>query len=239
MNSLPELGAENVERHILVTVDDREMHDGVANSLRALPDVHVEIKRLPLGDYLVDDRCLFERKTVADFATSVLDGRLFSQAARLMRYRSPTALILEGRASDLTHLNIRRETLQGAMITLTLIFRLPVLRALDCTETARLILYAGKQLRRHEQDRFYRVGQRPKGKRRQQLHLLQGLPGIGPEKAARLLETFGTVAGVMTAEPEKLESVAGIGSKTASAITEVLRETPVPYRIEGAPGLDI
>ena len=45
----------------------------------------VQMARLDAGDYLVEGGALIERKTYADFAASVADGRLFPQAARLAR----------------------------------------------------------------------------------------------------------------------------------------------------------
>jgi len=111
-----------------------------------------------------------------------------------------------------------------------LIYHLPVLRALDASETARLILYAGNQLRRHEWAPGCRYGKRPKRKRRLQLHVLQGLPGIGPTRAELLLNLFGSVEAVMTASLERLERVEGLGKKRAEAIRQVLREAAPAYR---------
>jgi ERCC4-type nuclease len=112
---------------------------------------------------------------------------------------------------------------------LSIIFHIPVLRALDAAETARLLVYAGQQLQRHERFNGARYGRRPKGKRRLQLHILQGLPGIGPTRAGQLLEFFGSVQTVMAADLESLEKVEGVGPKTAAAILEALRENPPPY----------
>jgi ERCC4-type nuclease len=139
----------------------------------------------------------------------------------------PAAIILEGRASDLDGTHISHESLQGAMVCLSLIFHLPVLRAFEPGETARLIVYAGQQLRRHAWDAGCRYGKRPKRKRRMQLRILQGLPGIGPGRAQRLLETFGSVEAVMTADVEHLEQVEGVGEKRAKAIREILQEKTV------------
>jgi ERCC4-type nuclease len=49
-----------------------------------------------------------------------------------------------------------------------------------------------------------------------QLFLLQGLPGVGPEHAARLLARLGSVQAVMTASADDLATVDGIGEKTAA-----------------------
>jgi len=68
---------------IAVIVDDRESKSEVIKFLSETKNVSVDIKRLSLGDYLVDNRLIFERKTLNDFALSIIDGRLFSQAIRL------------------------------------------------------------------------------------------------------------------------------------------------------------
>ncbi len=68
-------------RRISIIADDREPND-IIKSLTERPDVDITIKRLSVGDYLVDNRLLFERKTIHDFAISIIDGRLFKQAGR-------------------------------------------------------------------------------------------------------------------------------------------------------------
>lgn len=213
---------------ILVTADDREPKS-VLDALRTLPNVRVSVSRLKLGDYRVDHRLLVERKTLLDFALSVLDGRLFSQAARLAISDMPVALILEGRGADLAASGIRREALQGALVSVSLIFGIPVLRSFGPKETARLMLYAANQLRATASSALPRPGRRPKGKRRIQLGLLQGLPGVGPWRAKQLLDAFGTVEAVLRADADALESLPGIGGKTAQAIRWAIAESEAEY----------
>jgi ERCC4-type nuclease len=215
---------------VSIVADDRERHGAVLSALQEMPDVELRIERLKTGDYLVDDQCVFERKTLTDFAASVLDGRLFRQSVRLARASPFAALILEGRASDLSECRVSREALQGAMVSLSLVYHLPVLRSVDAFETARLLLYAASQMRRRDEAcGGIHFGRRPKSRKRRQLRVLQALPGLGPEKAARLLEAFGTVEAVMTADADALQAVTGIGPKTAAAIRDVLQEQPAPY----------
>ena len=73
------------ENRITVIVDDRERKSEVIQFLLEMKNVSVGIKRLCLGDYFVDNRLVFERKTLNDFALSIIDGRLFSQAIRLAK----------------------------------------------------------------------------------------------------------------------------------------------------------
>jgi len=53
--------------------------------LREIPDVELSIDHLPVGDFVVSGQIIFERKRADDFAASLIDGRLFSQAARLVK----------------------------------------------------------------------------------------------------------------------------------------------------------
>lgn len=52
------------------------------------------------------------------------------------------------------------------------------------------------------------------------LYVLQGLPGIGPALAQRLLARFGSVERVITADEAALMQVRGIGRTTAMRIRE-------------------
>lgn len=79
-----------------VKVDERERSGAVFRALAAMEGVAVQTGRLPLGDYRVEDALLFERKTLNDFAISLIDGRLFRQMARLAASPLPGVLILEG-----------------------------------------------------------------------------------------------------------------------------------------------
>jgi len=194
-----------------------------------LPKVRVTVSRLKLGDYRVDGRLLVERKTLLDFALSVLDGRLFTQAARLAASGIPVALILEGKATDLAASRIRREALQGALVSVSLVFGIPVLRSVGPEETAKLMLYAANQLRAATTGALPRPGRRPKGKRRTQLALLQGLPGVGPRRARQLLDAFGTVEAVLRTDAAALEALPGIGQKTAQAIRWAVTEAAAEY----------
>ena len=213
-----------------IIVDDRERADGrVLAALAARDDVTVEIARLEVGDYRVDRRVVVERKTVSDFAASLIDGRLFQQAAALALAPERAVLTLEGRDQEWRDTGVRREALQGALITIGVFFGVAVLHADTPEETARLLVYLGRQARRTAQGGLPRPGYRPKGKRARQLFLLQGLPGVGPERAARLLERFGSVQAVVTASFDDLATVDGIGEKTATKMRWAVQEPVVDY----------
>ncbi len=209
---------------INILVDDRERFGQVLQALRAFEDVSVATRRLPLGDYQVDGRLLVERKTLHDFALSIIDGRLFNQMTRLATAPQRGVLILEGRSRDFQNSGIRREALQGALITTSLMLGIAVLRSFDPGETARLTVFAGRQLKIVATGGIPRGGYRPKGKRRRQLYILQSLPGVGPVRADRLLDRFGNVQNVLNAGLERLATVKGIGVDTAESIRQAVSE---------------
>jgi ERCC4-type nuclease len=206
-----------------IVADDRERASGIVDLLRQIPDVELRIEHLLVGDFVVSGQIVFERKRADDFAASLIDGRLFSQAARLVKQPLRSAYILEGNTQDWTRLGVRREALQGALITLSLIFDLPVFRSVDSGETARLLVYASRQFSRlHRAEPAYAHVVKAKRLKTRRLRLLQSLPGVGPDRARNLLEHFGGVRACLLATVEQLIEVQGIGPKTAQAIKDVV-----------------
>ena len=214
---------------INITADDREQKSEVIESLLGIENVELRIRRLSLGDYQIDNRLIVERKTLKDFAVSIIDGRLFKQMIRLANSKSEGVLILEGTASDTVEIGVAREAMQGALITVSLILGIPVLRSNDPSETARLIVYIGRQIESMASGGVQRHGYRPKNKRKRQLFILQGLPGVGPERADRLLDRFGSVEAAISASSSELQSVDGIGKSIADKIKWAVSERVSPY----------
>jgi ERCC4-type nuclease len=208
---------------VLVVVDDRERASQVPEELENSGQADVRVERLAVGDYCVDGAVVFERKTGSDFAESLVDGRLFLQASRMAASPLRTAYILEGTGLEWSELGPSREALQGAFITLMLIFDIPVLRSTGPAESARLIIYAGRQLMQLRDPQHVPYRQRkPKQRKPRQQRVLRSLPGIGPDRAQRMLEHFGTVRACFNASKEQLLEVEGIGPKTATIIHNLL-----------------
>lgn len=201
-----------------IQFDDRESQSPVVSLLQESPEFRVTATRLKSGDYLVDGRFLFERKTMMDLVAAIISGRLFRQALRLAVTPLRPALILEGTGRELAESAMRWEAIQGALVTVTLFCGIPMLRIRTPEETVRTMLFAAQQGQTYATRALPRPGYRPRGKRGRQLFILQGLPGIGPERARQLLARFGTVESVMMARPEELTQITGIGKRTADQI---------------------
>jgi DNA excision repair protein ERCC-4 len=215
---------------VRIWVDDREARSSnVASLLAGMNDVLLIVKRLRTGDYLIEGKAVLERKRVEDFLVSLQQGRLFAQAARLAASPVRSFLILEGQPQEWRGAGVCREGIQGALVALAIGFGIPVLRAQDEAESARLILFTARQLHPTSRVATRRPHRRIHGKRARQIHILTGIPKVGAARAQRLLERFGTLEAVMTASPEALAEVEGIGKQTAQHIHWAVHETTNQY----------
>ena len=217
---------------ISILVDDRERSSAVMEELRRYDQVEVQVQRLAVGDYCLDKHLIVERKTLPDMMASIVDGRMFRQAMRLVSSEFDPLLILEGTSADTRGARVSREAVQGAMITVSVILGIPVLRSHSPQETAWLMVRAAVQVKKVISGNTHRPGYRPKGRRKRQLSILQGLPRIGPERAERLLDRFGSIQNVINASYDELLSVDGIGKDTARKIQDILNEPPSGYGLK-------
>ena len=227
-----------------ITIDDREKSPEIVEEFSRL-DVAVSIERLNHGDYFIDDHFIFERKTLSDLAASIIDGRLFRQVnfLSLLNNREEKircALLIEGSTSSLSSsnvdrraINVDRRAIQGAILQISLFKGIPILRAMNPRESARIMAYAGNQNERMKIPKHVTIstGKFVHNKRRAQLMLLQSLPGVGPERANELLKTFGSVNKILQATEKELAETKYIGKTTAQKIKWVVCEAAPAYQV--------
>ncbi len=128
---------------VIIFADHREMSGQVVAHLRAR-GVRIELTTLPVGDYRIGDQTLLERKTIRDLIDSIIDGRLFDQAGRLVAAAPRALLLIEGRGLY-EQGRIGSEALMGALSTLAIDIGLPVFSTADGVETARFLLTAARR----------------------------------------------------------------------------------------------
>lgn len=200
-------------------VDYRERKSGLIELLK--DSFEIEIGNLPCGDYLINERVLVERKTARDFLISIIDLRLFRQAHRLQDNPLKSILLIEGDPFQ-TDLDFTPEVIRGTLLSLAAIWQLPVIFSTTKEETRDILITISQQDTKNCDVLLLRGGYRPRRLRTRQLYLLQGLPGIGPVLARRLLEHCGTPVDVMKASEEELAAVKGINTGKARTIRDVL-----------------
>jgi ERCC4-type nuclease len=207
-------------RHELL-VDPSERHAALVSLASQCDDFEVRMERLTVGDYCLDRGIVVERKTYADFAVSLADGRLFPQAAKLARCPHRPVVLLEGPRPQRMP-EVHPHALKGAMASLAVLWRLPVLWARDPEDSLRLLRFLANQLHSVEGG-LKRYDRKPRRLASRRLYMLQGLPGVGPALASRLLLEFGSVERVVIASEEELTRVRGVGPQKAARIRELVR----------------
>lgn len=209
-----------LKRHLL-RVDFSERHAELLALARQCEDFDVRVERLTIGDYWIDDGAVIERKTYADFATSLVDGRLFPQAAALARHPHRPVILLEGpRPAEMPQ--VHPHSLKGALVSLAVMWRLPVIHARDAEDSLRILRFLAQQLASDRTGILKRYDRKPKRLASRKLYVLQGLPGVGPALANRLLVEFGSVQQAIAADAARLTRVRGIGPKKAAQIRTLL-----------------
>ncbi len=184
-----------MNKPLRVVVDSLEAsaHDEVVNYLR-LAGCEVEVRRLPVCDFIVSDRCGVERKDVDDFLGSLKDGRLFSQAKEMASTYERPILVLEGHLPRaLRHTRIRPSSVYGALASLALDFGFSIIPT-DGLESTSMLIH---RLAHREQVEERRTIQLREVKRKvslqeQQIFLLSGIPKIGRALAEELLNHLRT-----------------------------------------------
>ena len=204
-----------------IQVDHSERESLLLELLRQSEDFDVRFARLRVGDYLINDQVLIERKTIADFAASLADGRLFPQAARLARDGRRSLVLIEW-PSAASMPDVHPHAVQNALVSLAAMWRLPVLHTSDPEDSLRVMRFMATQVSGLRECAVCRYGRRPKRLASRRLFVLQGLLGVGPALAARLLTQLGSIRSVVTADIGRLQQVRGVGPKKATRILELV-----------------
>jgi ERCC4-type nuclease len=118
--------------------------------------------------------------------------------------------------------DVHAHALKGAMLSLAVMWRLPVIHARNPEDSLRILRLLAGQLARTNPPVLQRYDRKPKRLASRRLNMLQGLPGVGPALASRLLVHFGSVERVITADHGLLVQVRGIGPKKAQRIRNVV-----------------
>ncbi|MCX6695364.1 MAG: DEAD/DEAH box helicase [Candidatus Altiarchaeota archaeon] len=214
----------NMEKQdgIKVIVDARERNPRIIDVLKE-KGVKVEVRQLPVGDYLLSDRVCAERKTMADFLQSIIDKRLMSQLADMRRNFMTPILILEG-SGAYNQRGIHPNAVRGVLAAIAVDFNVPIIPTEDDIDTAHM-LYTIAKREQEDEERIValRGEKKPWILSERQRFVVESLPNVSAVLADRLLEKFESVEKVMAAGEKELMEVEGIGEKKAEEIRKVVK----------------
>ena len=213
-------GYQKEIKNLKIIVDKREIKSLVVKYLSE--KCKIEERLLEIGDYLISEDVCCERKTTADFLRSIVDGRLFSQLRDIKNSYASPILIIEG-DSLFEDTSIRPEAIRGALASIAIDIKIPILWSKSPRETAEfLVAIAKREQSEKKKEIKLRFEKKPKELKYLQEYLVAGLPGVDRERAKRLLEHFKCPEFVFTASERELMRVKGIGRHLAKMIREVL-----------------
>ena len=209
-------------KNIRIVVDEREKKSGIPGILKGI-GISLEIKTLPIGDYIVAPETVVERKTISDLVSSVFDGRLFDQCNRLKEHYKFPILLIEGNIDEIEELTENSLVFYGAISSIAIDFKIPVIHTPNASHTAKLLVSMCSR-KDASKGPFIKKIRKSNDIQKQQLSMLCSLPGVGEKTAIRMLEKFGTPLRVLSSSTTELSKVSGLGEARAKNIKKMLEK---------------
>ena len=207
---------------IRIVIDERERKSGIPKLLQTI-GVNVEVKTLPIGDYIVSHETVVERKSIHDFISSIFDGRLFDQCNRLKEHFKFPIILLEGNVDEIESITENPLVFYGALSTIAVDFKIPVIPTPNASHTAKLLVSLSSRKESIKGPLLKKI-KKSNDIQKQQLIVLCSLPGIGEKTAIRMLEKFGTPLKALSSSTKDLAKIPGLGESRAKKIKKMLQE---------------
>ncbi|MGM0388429.1 MAG: ERCC4 domain-containing protein, partial [Natrinema limicola] len=207
-----------------IVADQREMDANIARDLSRREEYEISLETLSVGDYVLSDRVVVERKSVADFVDSLVGGdrSVFEQVGAMARHYSRPIVVVEGEGLY-EQRDIHPNAVRGALSSLAVDFGASVLRTESEADTTELLaVIAGREQATADREVSVHGEKGTKTLSEQQEYVVASIAEIGPVTARSLLEEFGTVEEVMIATEDELQDADGVGQVTAERIREVI-----------------
>lgn len=193
-----------------------------------IKNVSIDVVGLPLGDMIITDddgneKLLIERKSLADLAASICDGRYKEQSFRLQNYslhNHNIVYVIEGNM-DFYVPKVRRMTKQAlysAMLGMQYHKGFSVFRTQNLKETAEYLVRISDKLERSKETAFYSVSEEKaesqyseviKKNKKENITpqnigeiMLMQIPGVSATGALTIMKEFGTFMNVIDAVKE-------------------------------------
>jgi Fanconi anemia group M protein len=205
---------------VLIFVDTRE--SSIIEYFKQY-DCFIQKKMLLMGDFVVSDRVVIEKKTVRDFIQSITDKRLFQQLGAMKENFEKPLLIIEGEES--LYGSLHPNTIRGALSAITVDLSIPILWTRDLADTAGLVFWIARREQIDEKrEVLLRDKRMPKTTEEQQEFLISSLPDISIVRSKALLKHFKSPKNVFNASAKELQEVKGIGKKIAEKVKNIVEK---------------
>ncbi|MHA1720341.1 MAG: DEAD/DEAH box helicase [Promethearchaeota archaeon] len=200
-----------------ILVDSRETASPVTRELSEM-NASISLQKLPIGDYIISERCGIERKSIQDFADSLKDGRLFKELQKLRTQFSLPLMILEGNLNSI--LTIKKAALLGTISSIMLNMNVMIYQTDTAEETAQILYALAKKEQQSKEKKNFsiRFKKLPEKIPEQLEFIVSGIPGINSSRAKDLLQKFHSLRELFSASIEDLQKTPNIGPVLAQTI---------------------
>ncbi len=217
-------GDEDSEKPTEIVIDQRELDSAIARDLSTREGIQTRLETLEVGDYVLSDRVVVERKTVEDFLETLVGGdrSMFEQLGDASRHYGRPVVVIEGE-NLYGKRNIHPKAIHGALASLAVDFGASVMQTTGEEETTDLLeVVASREQEDQKREVSVHGEKQSKTLAEQQEYVVASIAEVGPVTARSLLREFGSVEDVMTADTEDLMEAEGVGEVTAERVREVV-----------------
>ena len=210
------------EPSLQILADFREKGSDVLKELYN-KNVLLKLERLQTADYVVSGRVGIELKSVEDFVTSIIDGRLLEQIKRLKKDFDKPILIIEGEQDIYGVRKVHPNSIRGMLATITVGFGVPIIQTKNPAETASLMYFMAKREQEVDKQGINIHGDRkPTTMKELQEFIVAAFPGIGINLAKPILKNFRSIKEFVNTDIDKLKEIQLIGDAKAKAIKKII-----------------
>ena len=123
-----------------IVADQRELDSHIARDLSTREGIETRLETLAVGDYVLSDRVVVERKGVDDFLDTLVGGdrSMFEQVGAAARHYARPVVVIEGDRLYESR-NVHPNAIRGALASLAVDFGASVMQTADADGTADLL----------------------------------------------------------------------------------------------------
>jgi ERCC4-type nuclease len=224
---IPFLKEKGKEDQPTIIIDSREAKSA-PKIVKGLKErgAEISIRYLEKGDYIISNRCAFERKTVNDFVYTLTRRYLFDQLYTLQECYEKPFIIIEGYMPIVyKYSKIQPASVWGAMFTLAK-QGINLMHTNSYKETVDFLYIAAKQEQIvekrhpviHPVKKYDTLADA-------QIFFMASLPNIGREKATSLLKTYQCPLNAIINVDQWSRDVNGLGPIITKKVKDVVHKT--------------
>ncbi len=216
----------------MIQIDSREdqQHPHFANELRAFCIKVVVDGHLPVGDFFIlgeEKNIILERMTPSNYVQKVASRQMIDQILKLVSVENAEPrLLIEGSLAMIKKFAKKwnMSSIMGNLISIMEGWRIPIIFVPTSYWTTVYLERLHHRLNGTKASKLYPLRVKPKKMSMNEKIrcVVEGIEGIGPGTADKLMKHFMTIDNFADAGIEQLQQVEGIGKKTAEKIFEVL-----------------